>query len=127
MLTARHPHATHNTAGKANQETHPQHQQGRAVSFSQTKSPGTAPAQHPHTPTTQRAATVLPCTPARTPATSIGPSGRAVCAAPDLTPTTRGRDQERRRRQIKKNRVSDPSGGNHRGTLPHSPRDSPDV
>jgi hypothetical protein len=29
------------------------------------------------------------------------PSGSAVCAVPDLTPTTRGRDQERRRRQIK--------------------------
>ena len=29
------------------------------------------------------------------------PEGPAVCAVPDLTPTTRGRDQERRRRQIK--------------------------
>jgi hypothetical protein len=54
----------------------------------------TAPTQHPHTPATRRAATVRPQNPPRTPPTSIGPPGRAVCAVPDLTPTPRGPEAE---------------------------------
>jgi hypothetical protein len=62
----------------------------------------TPATQQQHKSATRRAATVRPRNPlAPTPA-SIGPPGRAVCAAPDLTPTTRGRDQERRRRQVKR-------------------------